>query len=82
MKQKSKTEYHSDMLSYYVQGAYVIPIKTRMFEFMKPAIRWDAIDERADQAGFDVTAHSGVRRRIHTRNNFLPFSASITNGTS
>lgn len=63
MKQKSKTEYHSDMLSYYVQGAYVIPIKTRMFEFMKPAIRWDAIDERADQAGFDVnrlTAGLGV----------------------
>jgi len=72
MKQKSKTEYHSDMLSYYVQGAYVIPIKTRMFEFMKPAIRWDAIDERADQAGFDVNRrHSGVRSSDHTETIFF-----------
>jgi len=42
------------MLSYYLQGAYLIPIKTRMFEFIKPAVRWDAIDERMDEAGFDV----------------------------
>lgn len=54
MKQKSKTENHSDMLSYYLQGAYLIPIKTSMFEFIKPALRWDAIDERTDETGFDV----------------------------
>jgi len=54
MKQKSKTPYHSDMLSYYLQGACLIPIKTKMFEFIKPAVRWDAIDERTDEAGFDV----------------------------
>jgi len=54
MKQKSKTENHSDMLSYYLQGAYLIPIKSRMFEFIRPAVRWDAIDERKDEAGFDV----------------------------
>ena len=54
MKKESRTENNSDMLSYYLQGAYHIPIKTRMFDFLKPAIRWDAIDERSDEPGFDV----------------------------
>jgi hypothetical protein len=54
MKQKSKTENNSDMLSYYLQGAYLIPVKTKMFEFIKPAVRWDAIDERSNEPGFDV----------------------------
>jgi hypothetical protein len=55
MKRKSKTEYHDDLLSYYVQGAYVFPIKTRLFEFIKPAVRWDSIDETLDDKGFDVS---------------------------
>ncbi|WP_298646960.1 hypothetical protein [uncultured Proteiniphilum sp.] len=54
LKRKSKTEFHTDMLSYYLQGAYVIPIRTKLFEFVKPAVRWDAIDERMDVDGFDV----------------------------
>ncbi|WP_286850382.1 MULTISPECIES: hypothetical protein [unclassified Proteiniphilum] len=54
MKRKSKTEYHNNMLSYYVQGAYLFPVKTKMFEFIKPAIRWDGIDESSDKSGWDV----------------------------
>lgn len=54
MKKESKTELHPDLLSYYLQGAYVIPVRTKMFEFVKPAVRWDAIDERMDVGGFDV----------------------------
>lgn len=54
MERKSKTEYHNDMLSYYAQGAYLFPVKTKMFEFVKPAIRWDAIDKRMEESGFDV----------------------------
>ncbi|NLX67285.1 MAG: hypothetical protein GXZ19_11080, partial [Bacteroidales bacterium] len=41
-------------LSYYLQGAYTLPIRTKIFEFIRPAVRWDAIDERADIGGFDV----------------------------
>jgi hypothetical protein len=54
MQKKSKTIDNKDMLSYYLQGAWNIPIRTRMFEFIRPAIRWDAIDERRNEAGFDV----------------------------
>ena len=54
MKRESKTEFHSDLLSYYLQSAYVIPVRTRMFEFIKPAVRWDAIDGSPDVGGFDV----------------------------
>lgn len=54
MKRESKTEFHTDMLSYYLQSAYVIPIQTKLFEFVKPAARWDAIDERTHVKGFDV----------------------------
>ena len=54
MQKKSKTIHHRDMLSWYLQGAWNIPIQTRMFEFIRPAVRWDAIDERRNEAGFDV----------------------------
>lgn len=54
MKKKSKTIHHNDMLSYYIQGAWLVPIQTKMFEFIRPAVRWDAIDERKDVSGFDV----------------------------
>lgn len=54
MKRESKTEFHTDLLSCYLQSAYIIPIRTKMFDFFKPAVRWDAIDERKKIHGFDV----------------------------
>lgn len=54
MKRKSMTEFHEDLLSYYVQGAYEIPIKTNMFDLLKPAARWDGIDQNLNEKGFDV----------------------------
>lgn len=54
MKRDSKTEEHTDLLSYYVQGAYILPIKTKFFEYMQPALRWDAIDDTLGEGGFDV----------------------------
>lgn len=54
MKKESKTDYHSDLLSYYVQGAYDFPVKSKLFEFVRPALRWDAVDEDFNTDGFDV----------------------------
>lgn len=54
MKKESKTEDHSDLLSYYLQTGYKIPLRSKMFDFVKPAIRWDAIDGNSDIDGFDV----------------------------
>lgn len=54
MKKESKTENNNDMLSWYVQSAYNFPIKTKLFDFFIPAVRWDAIDERSNVSGFDV----------------------------
>lgn len=54
MKRESKTEFNSDLLSYYLQGAYTIPVRTKMFEFVRPALRWDAIDGQPEVVGFDV----------------------------
>ena len=54
MKRDSKTEYHTDLLAYYLQGAYVLPIKTKFFDYMQPALRWDAIDDTTGDDGFDV----------------------------
>lgn len=54
MKRESKTEFSGDLLSYYLQGAYTLPVRTRIFEFIRPAARWDAIDGRTDGGGFDV----------------------------
>lgn len=54
MKKESKTEFHTDLLSYYLQGAYTIPVRTKMFEFVRPAVRWDAIDGQPEVGGFDV----------------------------
>ncbi len=54
MKRDSKTQYHTDLLSYYIQGAYVLPVKTKLFEYVQPAVRWDAIDDTMGEDGFDV----------------------------
>ncbi len=54
MKRESKTELHNDMLSYYLQSAYYVPIKTNLFNYFLPAIRWDGIDEQFNVSGFDV----------------------------
>lgn len=54
MKRESKTAFHPDLLSYYLQGAYTIPIRTKIFEFLRPAVRWDAIDGQPKAGGFDV----------------------------
>ena len=39
-EERSKTEMHTDLLAYYLQGAYVLPIKTKFFDYMQPALRW------------------------------------------
>lgn len=54
MKRDSKTDLYKDMLSYYVQSAYRIPIKSRYFDYFLPAVRWDATDERLEERGFDT----------------------------
>jgi len=54
MKRESKTANNTDMLSYYLQGAYRFPVKSTLFNYLLPAVRWDAIDERLDESGFDV----------------------------
>lgn len=54
MKRDSKTESQEDLLSYYVQGAYEFPVKTKLFSMVKPAARWDAIDQNLTDKGFDV----------------------------
>lgn len=54
MKRESKTTFFSDLLSYYIQSAYRFPVRSHMFDFVKPALRWDGIDETLDRGGFDV----------------------------
>ena len=54
MKKESKTDLYSDMLSYYLQGAYNFPVRSILLDYLLPAVRWDAIDERLDESGFDV----------------------------
>jgi hypothetical protein len=54
MKRESKAGIHSNLLAYYLQSAYVIPVRSKMFEFVKPAARWDAIDGSPNTGGFDV----------------------------
>lgn len=55
LKRDSKTESESDMLSYYVQGGYEIPLKKfPIFERLIPVARWDAIDKNFEESGFDV----------------------------
>jgi hypothetical protein len=53
MKKESKSD-NNDLLSWYVQSAYSFPIKTKIFDFFIPAVRWDAINERSNVSGFDV----------------------------
>ncbi|MBF6598477.1 MAG: hypothetical protein ITF98_09680 [Fermentimonas sp.] len=54
MKKESRTDFNGDLLSYYIQTAYKIPLKSEYFDYLLPAVRWDAIDERFDVNGFDV----------------------------
>lgn len=54
MKRESKTDLYSDLLSYYLQGAYRFPIKSKFFDYLLPAVRWDAIDGTPEEKGFDV----------------------------
>ncbi len=54
MKKESKTEFNNELLSYYIQSAYRVPLKTKMFNYFLPAVRWDAIDENHDESGFDA----------------------------
>ena len=54
MKKDSRTDFHSDMLSYYIQSAYRFPIKNKFFDYFLPAARWDAIDANFDERGFDT----------------------------
>ncbi|MDO5664418.1 MAG: hypothetical protein Q4G63_04065 [Bacteroidia bacterium] len=55
MKRDNKEVAEDQMLSYYVQGAYVFPLKeTFYFKNIVPAIRWDAIDKHLKKSGFDV----------------------------
>ncbi len=59
MKKESKTEFHNDLFSYYLQGAYAIPIKTKLFEYMMPALRWDAINEKQGSDSFVANMLTG-----------------------
>src|SRR5690554_8095222 len=64
MKRESKTEFHKDLLSYYIQAAYKIPVKSEYFDYILPAARWDAIDERFDVDGFDEIGRASCRERV------------------
>ena len=55
MKKDSRTDFDSDMLSYYLQSAYRFPIKSKFFDYFLPAARWDAIDANFDEIGFDTS---------------------------
>ncbi|MDO5523457.1 MAG: hypothetical protein Q4G48_05360 [Bacteroidia bacterium] len=55
MKRDNKDDNTDKMLSYYLQGAYVFPLKeTYYFKHIIPAVRWDAIDKNLDMSGFDI----------------------------
>lgn len=54
MKKESKTEFHNDLLSYYIQSAYRVPVKSKYFDSLLPAVRWDAVDETPNEKGFDA----------------------------
>lgn len=55
MKRDNKNMDEDEMLSYYVQGAYVFPLKeTYFFKHIIPAVRWDAIDKHLNVSGFDA----------------------------
>ncbi len=54
MKRESKTEFHTDLFSYYVQGTYALPLKTKLFDSLEPALRWDGLSDTQGDDGFDV----------------------------
>ena len=55
MKRDNEDVPDDQMLSYYLQGAYVFPLKNqKIFKNIIPAVRWDAIDKHLDIKGFDV----------------------------
>ncbi len=55
MKRDDKINSANNMLSYYIQGAYALPLNFgKIFKHIIPAARWDAIDQSLHQGGFDV----------------------------
>ncbi len=54
MKKESKTSFHKDLLAYYFQGAYHVPMKNKFFDYFLPAARWDAVGEGLEESMFDV----------------------------
>lgn len=55
LRRDNKNDQADRMLSYYVQTAYIHPLKkSGFFKNVIPAIRWDAIDKDAATGGFDV----------------------------
>ena len=55
MKRDNKEVDEDQMFSYYLQGAYAVPLKeTYFFKNIVPAVRWDAIDKHMNEKGFDV----------------------------
>ena len=55
MKRDNKEVDEDKTFSYYLQGAYAIPLKeTFFFKNVVPAVRWDAIDKHMEEKGFDV----------------------------
>ncbi len=55
MRRDNKNDHTDRMLSYYVQTAYVQPLKkTFFFKNIIPAVRWDAIDKDATNDKFDI----------------------------
>lgn len=55
IKRDNKQKKEDGMLSCYLQGAYVFPLReTFFFKHITPAFRWDSIDKHPKKKGFDV----------------------------
>lgn len=55
MSRKNKDDASDELLSYYVQCAHVIPLNEKwIFKNIIPAARWDAIDQKGPEKGFDI----------------------------
>ena len=70
MKRKSKTEFYNDLLSYYLQGAYNFPLRSRFFDELITALRWDGIDEVTNTSGIDVQRLTTGLGLAFDRNNY------------
>ena len=80
MKRESKTDFHTDLL-HYLQGAYVLPLNTKLFNSLIPALRWDGISDTQGDAGFDVKRLTAGLDSGATEVVFRRPSGLITNGT-